>query len=266
MADGRDHSLMGRGVLLDIAGVVTDGASAIGGAPEAVGRLRAAGMPAAFLTNTTRTPKREIVARLASVGIPVAEADVLTPAGVACDWLRRAGRAPHLLVHPDLEPDFAELSRAGAPAVIVGDAGPFFTYARLNAAFREIEAGAPFLALAANRVFRDTDGALSLDAGAFVRALEFASGREAQVLGKPAEAFFHAAARRLGCAPGAVTMVGDDAESDVAGALRAGLGAAILVRTGKYRTGDEARVAPGPSAVVPSLTEAVEAILADGGA
>lgn len=252
---------MGLGVLLDIAGVVTDGTSAIAGAPEAVGRLRAAGLPVAFLTNTTRRPKREIVARLAAIGVAAREEDVLTPASVARDWLRRAGRAPHLLVHPDLEPDFADLSRQGAAAVIVGDAGPFFTYARLNAAFREIEAGAPFLALAANRVFRDTDGELSLDAGPFVRALEFASGREAQVLGKPAEAFFHAAARRLGCAPGEVTMVGDDAESDVAGALRAGLGAAILVRTGKYREGDEGRVAPGPSAVAASLAEAVDAIL-----
>ena len=272
---------MARCVLLDIAGVVTEGAAAIDGAPEAVARLREAGRPVGFLTNSTRTPRRAILDRLAAAGIAATEADVLTPAALACDWLRREGRAPHLLVHPDLEEDFAEVPRTGDVAVVVGDAGPFFTHARLNAAFREIEAGAPFLALAANRVFRDTDGKLSLDAGAFVKALEFASGRPALVLGKPAPAFFHAAVRRLGCAPGQVTpgqvtpgqvtpgqvtMVGDDAESDVAGALRAGLGAAILVRTGKYRDGDEARVDPAPSAVVPSLREAVEAILAGGAA
>jgi len=37
-------------------------------------------------------------------------------------------------------------------------------------------------------------------------------------------------------------MVGDDAEADVAGALRAGLGGAVLVCTGKYCDGDEERL------------------------
>ena len=53
-------------------------------------------------------------------------------------------------------------------------------------------AGAPLLALAHNRVFRDTDGFLSLDAGAFVAALEYASGKQAILLGKPSKAFFKA--------------------------------------------------------------------------
>ena len=52
-----------------------------------------------------------------------------------------------------------------------GVPGGSFTYERLNAAFRLLNAGAPFIALAANRVFKDDDGALSMDAGAFVEAL-----------------------------------------------------------------------------------------------
>jgi len=57
-------------------------------------------------------------------------------------------------------------------------------------------------------------------------------------------------------------MVGDDAESDVCGALKAGIGTALLVRTGKYRAGDESRYAPHPTAVVDDLEAAVEWILA----
>ncbi|TIX45050.1 MAG: TIGR01458 family HAD-type hydrolase, partial [Mesorhizobium sp.] len=75
-------------------------------------------------------------------------------------------------------------------AVIVGDAGDAFTYAALNDAFRELSAGAELLALATNRTFRDADGGLSLDAGPFVAALEFASLKRANVLGKPSPAFF----------------------------------------------------------------------------
>ena len=57
-------------------------------------------------------------------------------------------------------------------------------------------------------------------------------------------------------------MVGDDAEADVAGALRAGLGGAVLVRTGKYRHGDEERFAPPPTVTVESLSAAADWIVA----
>jgi ribonucleotide monophosphatase NagD (HAD superfamily) len=55
-------------------------------------------------------------------------------------------------------------------------------------------------------------------------------------------------------------MVGDDVESDVGGALGAGL-AGILVRTGKYR--DDALRASGiePTAIVDSIAD-VPALLA----
>ena len=128
--------------------------------------------------------------------------------------------------------------------MIVGDAGRHFTYDALNAAFRQLMDGADFLALAANRRFRDADGGPSMDAGAFVAALEYASDREAEVLGKPAEAFFAAALVDIGCPAADAAMIGDDAEADIAGALRAGLGEAVLVRTGKYRPGTKRRSRP----------------------
>lgn len=148
-------------------------------------------------------------------------------------------------------------------AVVVGDAGEAFDYLRLNKAFRELVDGADFLALATNRTFKDADGKLSLDAGAFVTALEFASGRKAAVLGKPSPDFFLAALAGLDCLPSEAVMVGDDAESDVAGALNAGLGAALLVRTGKYRPGDEARFEPAPTALVDDIVAGVDWIMAN---
>ena len=59
-------------------------------------------------------------------------------------------------------------------------------------------------------------------------------------------------------------MVGDDVFGDVEGALQAGL-QACLVRTGKYRAGDEARIS-GEFRVVDSVVEAVElAVAAESG-
>lgn len=250
------------GVLLDLAGVIYDGDEAIPGAVEAVEPLRASGLPLRFVSNTTRSTNRRIIERLARFGLTVPEAELFTPARAAREWLIEHNRQPHLLIHPGLAGEFAGLPEEGEPAVVIGDAGDALDYAALNGAFRKLVEGADFLALAYNRAFKDSDGKLSLDAGPFVAALEFASLRPALVLGKPSADFFLAALAGMDCPPGHAVMVGDDAESDVAGALRAGLAYALQVRTGKYRAGDETRFEPHPTAVVDDLAAAVDWIIA----
>lgn len=159
------------GVLLDLSGVLYDGDSPIKQAAASVRRLRVAGLPLRFVSNTTRSTKHDVIARLARLGIEVGEDELFTPAQAARDWLAAHDSAAHLLIHPELEPDFRERPAGNGVAVVVGDAGYAFDYARLNAAFRVLSDGAEFLALADNRVFKDADGKLSLDAGPFVRAL-----------------------------------------------------------------------------------------------
>lgn len=252
---------MTKGVLIDLAGVLYDGENAIPGALETVVRLRNAGLKLQFLTNSTRRSKRQILTMLDGLGLSVSASELLTPAEAVRDWLQREGFEPHLLVHPALEEDFSDLPRTGRIAVVVGDAGSYFNFERMNETFRLLIRGAPFLALAANRVFRDSDGELSLDAGAFIQALEYSSGCKAQIFGKPAPAFFEAGARCLGCKLPSVAMIGDDAESDVAGALKAGVGQGILVQTGKYQEGDETRFKPSPTAVVTDVFVAADTLL-----
>jgi HAD superfamily hydrolase (TIGR01458 family) len=250
------------GVLLDLAGVIYEGESALPGAIDAVHRLRHAGLSLRFVTNTSRMTKRMVLQRLARLGFGITESELFTPAQGAREWLARNDCSPSLLVHPDLVQEFGEDSHRANRAVVVGDAGDAFHYASLNRAFRELIAGANLIALAKNRSFKDADGRLSLDAGAFVAALEFASQRTALVLGKPAPGFFAAALASMDCPPKNAVMVGDDAEADVAGALRAGLGGAVLVRTGKYCQGDEERFEPRPTVTLESLSAAVDWILA----
>ncbi|MDH6233670.1 HAD superfamily hydrolase (TIGR01458 family) [Mesorhizobium soli] len=258
----RHASPMISGVLLDLSGVLYDGDSPIKQAAVSVRRLREAGLPLRFVSNTTRSARKDVLARLAKLGIEVGDDELFTPAQAARDWLKAHDCSAHLLIHPALEPDFRDLPTGRGLAVVIGDAADAFDYSSLNAAFRLLSDGAAFLALADNRVFKDADGKLSLDAGPFVRALEFASGRKATVLGKPAPEFFLSALASMDCPPGEAVMVGDDAEGDTAGALRAGFSAALLVRTGKYRAGDEMRFEPRPTEVVEDIAAATDWILA----
>jgi len=251
-----------RGVLLDLAGVVYQGDQVLPGAIEAVARLHAAKLPLRFVTNTTTKTKQTLLARLSGLGLEITGEELFTPGQAARSWLTEHHATPELLVHPDLEEEFAGLPKQERRAVVVGDAGETFTYDTLNRAFRALIDGADLLALAKNRTFKGDDGKLSLDAGAFVTALEYATGKEATVLGKPSPEFFGSALASMDCAPAEAVMVGDDAEADVAGSLNAGFGCALLVRTGKYRDGDETRFTPHPTATVADLPAAVQWIVA----
>ncbi len=247
-----------RGVILDIGGVLHVGDRPLPGALRALARLREARLPLRFLTNTTRRSRRALAAQLGEVGFAVAPEEIHSAPLATRRYLEEHGLRPFLLVHPGVEGEFAGLEREPPNAVVVGDAGEAMTYARMNAALRLLLGGAPLLAMARNRIFQEADGP-SLDAGPFVVALEHAAGVTGHVLGKPAADFFRAAVQGLGLPPAEVLMVGDDVESDVIGALGAGLRAA-LVQTGKYRPGDEHEL-PAGAVVLPDLGSVVDWIL-----
>ncbi len=102
---------------------------------------------------------------------------------------------------------------------------------------------------------------MQLDAGPFVAALEYAAGAEALVLGKPSPDFFASAREEFSCPLDRVTMIGDDARSDVGAALAVGM-RGILMQTGKYRPGDEALIDHADALVAANMSEAVDVILA----
>jgi|GEM_PF-4729 len=248
-----------KGVLLDLSGVLYVGGTVLPGAREALQRLQASGLPIRYVTNTSRSPRRRVYDKLCGMGFQVPEPHIFTAPLAVRRYLEAQRLTPYLLVHPDLEEELADLAGGAADAVVLGDAGGGFTYEALNQAFRALMEGAQLLATGNNRYFMEDDG-LSLDVGPFVAALEYAATTRALILGKPAPGFFHAAVEELGCRPEEVMMVGDDAQADVAGALDAGL-KAVLVRTGKYRPGDEGDITTPGALVREDISGAVDAIL-----
>jgi HAD superfamily hydrolase (TIGR01458 family) len=251
-------------MLLDLDGVLYVEDEPVPGAREAVAELRERGLALRFVTNTTARPRRRILERLERLGFELDPAELSTPAALAVRQCRERGHSRVALVmNADVKEDFAELEEvaAGAEAVVIGDLGSDFGYDVLNRAFRQLIDGAELIALQKNRFWMTPDG-LSLDVGPFVAALEYAVRRQALVVGKPAPEFFTTILADMGAEPGAAAMVGDDVESDVGGALGAGL-AGVLVRTGKYR--DDALRDSGvePTAIVDSIAD-VPGLLAGG--
>ncbi len=228
-----------QGVVLDLDGTVYEGGTAIAGAANAIDALRAEGLKVCFATNTTRQPRATLVERLHRLGIETSADDVITAPTAAAAWLHQQGVSAVALYLPAATTvEFQEfvLDAPSPEAVVVGDLGEGWTFERLNLAFLQLRAGADLVAIQRNRYWKTADG-VRLDAGPFVAALEYASGKAACTAGKPSAAFFDAAARSLDLPQSRLVMVGDDVVSDVKGAISAGL-RGVLVRTGKFRPDD----------------------------
>lgn len=244
-----------RAFLIDLDGTLYRGESALPGAPEFVAELRARGYPICFVTNTTSRCRATLAAKLEGLDFAAEEGEIFGPPYAAARYLQGQG-ATHafLLVQEDARREFEGIAHVEEDTefVVVGDLGEEWSFQRLNRAFRLLMEGAELIALGKSRYWLASDG-LKLDAGPFVAALEFATGQEALVLGKPAPPFFRLAVDDLGLSPEQVAMVGDDIEVDVAGAQRAGL-VGVLVCTGKFRPEDLSGPAK-PDLVVDSVAD-----------
>ncbi len=225
-----------KALLCDIGGVLYVGDTPIEGAVEAVARLKEH-VPVRFLTNTTQKTGAQVVGKLREMGFDIEPSEVITALDVTKMLLEREGGGALFLLTDDATGFFDDLPKEPCRYVVVGDAQENFSYENLNHAFRVLLQGGELLAAAKNRYFKDRDGELSMDAGGFVAALEYASNKEARIVGKPSPEFYRLACASMGVAPEETVMVGDDIEGDILGAQEAGI-KAVLVRTGKFKPDD----------------------------
>ncbi|MBA2357932.1 MAG: TIGR01458 family HAD-type hydrolase [Actinobacteria bacterium] len=249
-------------ILLDVDGVFHVSGQPIPGGAEAVRALREAGHRLRFVTNSTTRSRGLLAEELRGYGLELSDDELQTTPRAAARTLRgkRVFALTMAAIREDLEG--IELVGDGAEAVLLGGADEtaetnrVFSYMNLARAFAELEAGAELYCLHKNRWWQTARGPL-LDAGAFVAGLEYASGVDATVLGKPSPAYFAAAVEALDADPERTWMVGDDLDSDIAGAQRFGL-RTVLVRTGKFRPDEVERSGIAPDVVVSSIAQLPE--------
>lgn len=223
-----------KGFLIDLDGTIYENGSLIEGAKDTIDYLRKKEFPFRFVTNTTRKSRRIIVEELNEMGLNIAADDLFTAPRAAVSWLKELNIERVSLCLPQAcHEEFQDFSidEEKPEAVLIGDLGTGWTYELLNKSFRQLIDGARLVAIQKNRFWKTGDG-VSLDAGPFVAALEFAASVKAEIVGKPTGAFFSAAAESMNLLISDVAMIGDDIQSDVGGAQNAGA-YGVLVHTGK---------------------------------
>jgi HAD superfamily hydrolase (TIGR01458 family) len=249
-------------ILLDVDGVFHVSGEPIAGGAEAVARLREGGHRLRFVTNSTTRARATLAEELRGMGLELDDDDLqTTPRAAAAKLAGR--RVLALTMHAIVgELEGVELVGEDAEAVLVGGADEtpetnlVFSFMNLARAFHELEAGADLYCLHKNRWWQTKHGPL-LDAGAFVAGLEYAADTEATVLGKPSTAYFEAALAALDADPALTWMVGDDIESDIAGAQAHGM-RTVLVRTGKFRPDAVEATRIRPDGIISSIAQLPE--------
>jgi HAD superfamily hydrolase (TIGR01450 family) len=277
-----------RALVLDADGVLLFVQKPLPGAVEALDALEAHGIPYRVVTNFSLAHRESLAAMVSKqFGRPVDPARLITAASAAAAHtaLHHAGEPLFVLASGDagrewdgqnvVSPEEADDPTTHLGAVVIGDAGDALSFRNLDIAFRAIRNGAAFVAMHRNPWWLTPRG-VTLDSGALVIGLEHALRRKATVTGKPSKVVFGEAVRELAAEAGAprlrrhdVAMVGDDLDTDVGGAHRAGL-RGILVLSGKTdaATFDDV-VADGrlrgpsrPDGVAPGVKAVVEALIA----
>src|SRR4249919_1006065 len=246
-------------ILLDIDGVLHVSGEPIPGAADAVEELRRAGHAMRFVSNNSTRPRHVLAEELRGIGFAIEDDELQTTPSAAAREL--SGKRVLALVMAAVVPDLDGLELVGdhAEAVLIGgcdetvEPNQVFSYMNLARAFAEIQLGAELYCLHKNRWWQTSRGPL-LDAGAFVAGLEYATGVEAIVLGKPSPAYFAAALDALGAEPELTWLVGDDPESDIRAAQLFGMRTA-LVRTGKFRPDTLERLDVTPDVVLSSIAD-----------
>jgi HAD superfamily hydrolase (TIGR01458 family) len=225
-----------RGVLFDLEGVLYVGNQVIDGAKETINYVNEHHIPHRYVTNTTTKSRKALSQKLQDLGFNIEIQDILSAPYAACVYLRkRQPRSCYFLVSESIREEFREFptSSTNPDAIIIGDIGRAWDYELINQIFQMIMEGAELIALHKGRFWQTPEG-LRIDIGFYIAALEYVTGVEATVIGKPSPTFFQAAMQELALPQDEIVMVGDDIDSDVGGAQQSGI-RGILVRTGKYR-------------------------------
>ena len=227
------------GLLIDIKGVLYENKKPIEGAKSFISFARRKKIQIRFLTNTTVKNKSDILKDLVDFGFEVKDSEIITPAIAATLLLKqRKIKKIYLACKRSLFQDFSQFQIVDKDpdVVILGDLGKDFNYSILNTIFQKILNGSQLIALHENRYSRE-GRSLELDLGPFVKALEYASNKKADVVGKPAKNFFKMAITSMKVDIKNILMVGDDLDADIGGAQSLGIKAA-QVQTGKFTNND----------------------------
>ena len=192
-------------------------------------------IPAIILSNSTLSSSDDVRQFFHSNNIELS-IPVMTTIDATLNYISESHKKVSVYCKDRIKKEFSDYIDDDNPtAVVIGDLGKSWTYEILNDILRKVLAGAEIIAMQKNKYWIPPGEGISLDAGAFVAAIEYSTSKKSILIGKPSPVYFHKALSVIGFKKDSdFIMIGDDIETDIVGAQNAG-GKGVLVYTGKTK-------------------------------
>lgn len=222
-------------VLIDLDGVIRIGDEISPDAPEFLGYLEKKHIPFYIISNSTRNTGEDIRLILKNSGIDF-NINAMTTVDATVSFIKSKNFRVSVYCYENVKASFEGFINDDNPdAVVIGDLGDGWSYDVLNEIFNKVRNGAEMIAMQKNKYWKPDGVKTCLDAGSFIAALEYASSKQAELIGKPSPHYFGTALKMLNRKhEDGFIMIGDDTETDIAGAQALG-GTGILIYTGKTK-------------------------------
>lgn len=252
-----DLSLI-RAVLFDMDGVLYRGKQPLPGVNELLAFLAEHDIAYGCITNNAMRTPAQVAEGLRAMGLPIPAERILTSAVATNLYLRsvapRGSTVYAIGMDGLLEPLFGDgyfVQQEQRPQYVVVGANFELRYAHLRAACLAIRAGATFIGTNPDTTYPAEDGIVP-GAGAILAALVAATDQQPTIIGKPQPGLFQAALTLLGSTAATTLVIGDRYDTDIVGAINAGLQAA-LVLTGVSTAAEAERGPLQPGAILADL-------------
>lgn len=228
------------------------------GGKQLVKKLKDSGKKTMILTNDSTHLREEILQNLTKLGFDFTIDEILTSSYLTAQYLtERFGKASFYLIGENglrHELEAAGHYASAQPAVVVVGLDRQLTYEKLDHGLQFLRAGALLVGSYGGAVYMSERGP-ALSAGSIIKALEFASGKKAVMIGKPSPRMFTLALQLADEKANNAVMVGDQIETDLVGARKAGVHTILVL------TGVENRESVNRSKIKPEITvESLDAL------
>lgn len=241
---------------LDLDGTVYMGDRLIPGVPDFLGLLVRKKIPYYFLSNNSSRSKHDYVKKLASLGIPSREENILLSTDGVLNYLKQKNSKNIFLLGTASMRRMFQAAAIDAeslnPEYIVLGFDTELIYRKLKKAALFMQKGIPLLVSHPDLVCPTPEGPIP-DAGSMLVLLETATGKKAKrIFGKPNPDMIMHILKKLGAAPNEAVMCGDRIYTDMELARRTGCDS-ILVLSGETQPEDVEKIDYKPTIITESL-------------
>ncbi len=247
-------------ILIDFDGVIRLGKIPAADAKDFLTFLSENKIPSYIISNSTLLTGEGITEFLSKNNLPV-EIPAMTSADAAFQYVKENFQRVSVYCNESIRKNFRDFIDDENPeAVLLGDNGKNWDFEMMNEIFTKVFNGAKIIAMHFNKYWYPDGKELVMDAGGFIKAIEYSSGKDAILIGKPSPIYFQSALTMLGYEKNAgFLMIGDDLETDITGAQQCG-GKGLLVYTGKTKYPVSKNSKTKPDYEAKNLTDAIEIV------